>query len=322
MYNTCMKEYFSNLSAVIAWGIPYIDAVLGNEISELETPHITVTKPNARFRNNGKKVRSCVLDLPAGAVVSRNGRMVSSPELLFLELACNLSIHRLILLGLQLCSHPPGLPSLAITTKQKLNTFLSKTAGHRGHRKAVQAVKYVENGSASVMESITFMILALPHSLGGYGLSGAAFNYEIKLNSEARLRLGQNRCFADLYYKSTKLAVEYESFAFHSTPLEQGKDLIRSAVLERQGINLMRLSTIQLYDTDACRDFANNLATRLKKRIRIYSKRFDEMHMLLRDLLPDGKPVLPEDLERSQHRKLKQGLDRTGNSDAGSRIHA
>ncbi len=297
-----MKEYLSHLSAAITWDIPYIDAVLGKRISEIEAPHITVTEPNARLRNNGKKVRSCVLALPAGAVVSRNGRMVSSPELLFLELACNLSIHRLILLGLQLCSHPPGHPTHAITTKQKLNTFLSKTTGHRGHRKAIRSVKYVENGSASVMESIAFMILALPYSLGGYGLSGAAFNYEIKLNGEAQIRLGQNRCYADLYYKRAKLAVEYESFAFHNTPLEQGKDLIRSAVLERQGINLMRLSTIQLYDTDSCRDFANNLATRLNKRIRIYSKRFDEMHMLLRDLLPDGKPVLPEDLKRSKHR--------------------
>jgi hypothetical protein len=286
-----MKEYLSNLSAAIAWDIPYIDAVLGYKISESDAPHITVTKPNARLRNNGKKVHSCELALPAGAIVSRNGRMVASPELMFMELACKLSIHRLILLGLQLCSHPPGLPFLAITTKQKLNTFLSKTAGHRGHRKSIQAVKYLENGSASIMESIAFMILTLPHSLGGYGLRGAVFNYEISLNSEARMRLGQNRCFTDIYYRHAKLAVEYESFAFHNSPLEQGKDLIRSAVLERQGIGLMRLSTIQLYNTEACRDFAYNLAARLKTRIRIYSKKFDEMHSLLRDLLPDGKPV-------------------------------
>lgn len=292
MYHNCMKEYLSHLSAAITWDIPYIDAVFGKKISESDALDITVTKANARFRNNGKKVHSCELALPIDAVISRNGRMVASPELLFLELACKLSIHRLILLGIQLCSHPPGLPSLAITTKQKLNTFLSKTAGHRGHRKATQAVKYVENGSASIMESIAFMILALPHSLGGYGLNGAIFNYKIKLNSEARMRLGQNRCFADLYYRHAKLAVEYESFAFHNSPLEQGKDLIRSAVLERQGIGSMRLSTIQLYDREACKDFAYNLAARLKKRIRIYSKRFDEMHVLLRDLLPDGKPVL------------------------------
>lgn len=292
-----MKEYLSHFSAAITWDIPYIEAVLGYKVTESVAPHITVTDPNARFRNNGKKVHSCELALPAGAVIIRNGRTVASPELLFLELACKLSIHRLILLGLQLCSHPPGLPSAAITTKQKLNTFLAKIKGHQGHRKAIRAMKYVENGSASIMESLAYMILTLPYALGGYRLNGAVFNYEIKLKDEARIRLGQNRCFLDLYYRQAKLAVEYESFAFHNSPTEQGKDAIRSAILERQGIDVMHLSTIQLYDKDACMDFAGNLAARLGKRMRIRTKRFDEMQALMRALLPDGK-LVPEPADR------------------------
>ncbi|HEX2945733.1 MAG TPA: hypothetical protein VHT96_07240 [Clostridia bacterium] len=147
----------------------------------------------------------------------------------------------------------------------------------------------MENGSASVMESIAFMILTLPHSLGGYGLKGAVFNYEIKLKNEARKRLGQNRCFTDLYYRQAKLAVEYESFAYHNSPLDQGKDIMRSAVLERKGIDMMRLSTIQMYDREACKDFAYNLSARLGKRMQIRAKKFKEMHELLRGLLPDGK---------------------------------
>ncbi|HEX2944529.1 MAG TPA: hypothetical protein VHT96_01075 [Clostridia bacterium] len=286
-----MNEYLSHFSAAITWNIPYINDVLDRKIIEADSTHITVSEHNARFRNDGKKVHSCELALPANALITRNGRTVASPELLFLELACKLSIHRLILLGLQLCSYPPGLPSVAITTKQKLTMFLAKTAGHRGHRKAMRAIKYVENGSASIMESIAYMILALPYALGGYGLNGAGFNHEIRLKIEARIRLGQSRCFTDLYYKREKLAVEYESFAYHNKPSEQGKDVLRSAILERQGVRVMHLSTIQLYDRDACRDFAYNLAARLGKRIHIYSKRFDEMHALLRELLPDGKPV-------------------------------
>ncbi len=292
LYHYGMKEYLSDFSAVITWDIPYIENILGYEISEEDAPHITVTEPNARFR---KKVHSCKLALPAGAVIARNGRTVASPELLFLEFASRLSIHRLILLGLQLCSHPPGIPSIAVTTKQKLNTFLVKTTGHRGHRKAIRAVKFVENGSASIMESVVYMILTLPCSLGGYGLKGAVFNYEVKLKNEARLRLGQNRCFTDLYYSRAKLAVEYESFAYHNSPSEQGKDVMRSAVLERQGVDVMHLSTIQLYNKDACSDFAYNLAARLGKRIRIRTNRFEEMHALIRALLPGGK-MLPKSI--------------------------
>lgn len=284
-----MEEYVSRFSAAEMWNIPYIDVVFGSITRERDPVDITVSEQNARFRNNGKKVHSCERILPNGAIIFRNGQMVASPELLFLELAPKLSIHRLILLGLQLCSHPPGISSSAITTKQKLSTFLLKTQGHLGHRKAIRAVKYVENGSASVMESIAFMILTLPHSLGGYGLKGAVFNYEIKLKNEARKRLGQNRCFTDLYYRQAKLAVEYESFAYHNSPLDQGKDIMRSAVLERKGIDMMRLSTIQMYDREACKDFAYNLSARLGKRMQIRAKKFKEMHELLRGLLPDGK---------------------------------
>jgi hypothetical protein len=284
-----MKGYFSHLSAAKAWQIPYIEDVLGNEITDNTLDDITVFEQDQRFAINGKKVHSCKLDLPTGAVTVRNGMTVASPELLFLELAGRLSIHRLILLGLQLCSHPQGQPSNAITTKQKLGVFLAKTAGHRGHRKAERALKYVENGSASIMESVVYMILVLPHALGGYGLEGAVLNHEIKLFGESRKLLGQNRCFADLYYKEEKLDVEYESFAYHSSPSEQSKDIIRADALERQGISVMHLCTKQMYDSKACKSFAYNLASRLGKRINIRTNKFEEMHALLRALLPNQK---------------------------------
>ncbi|ADY55274.1 hypothetical protein Sgly_0931 [Syntrophobotulus glycolicus DSM 8271] len=290
-----MKEYFSYFSAAAFWNIPYVEAVLGSEIAGTDSVDFTVFEPAARSQKKGRRIHLCQIALPAGAVGSRNGKMVASPELMFLQLACKLNIHRLILLGLQLCSHPPGCPSGAITTKQKLKTFLAKTSGHRGHLKALRAVKYIEDGSASVMESMAYMMLTLPHALGGYGLDGAVFNHEIKLKDEAGKRLGQKRCFADLYYRPAKLAVEYESFAFHNSPSEQGKDVMRSAILGRQGVEVMRLSTIQLYDKDACMDFAFNLASRLGKRIQIRAKKFDEMHVLLRALLPVGNPVAEPD---------------------------
>ena len=113
-------------------------------------------------------------------------------------------------------------------------------------------------GAASHIEDMDFM---------------AAFNYEISLRDEAE-RLGQKRCFVDLYYKQAKVGVEYESFKFHSSPSEQGKDSVRSAILEKQGIEMMHLSTIQLYDPDAFRDFAINLSRHLNKRIYIRAKKF------------------------------------------------
>ncbi len=282
-----MKEYLSHFSAAILWNIPYIDNVIGFKTADTDSPNITVSEHDARFRKNGKLVHSCELALPTGAITTRNDKTVASPELLFLELASKLSIHRLILLGLELCAHPPGEPSKSISTEQKLRKFLVKTQGHRGHHNAARAVKYLKDGSASIMESLAYMILTLPHALGGYGLSGAVFNHEILVKSKTG-QLAQNRFYTDMYYKEAKLAVEYESFAYHNSPSEQGRDMLRSARLERQGIVVIRLSTIQLYNKDACREFAKNLAARLGKRIHIRTKKFIEMHDLLRALLPDG----------------------------------
>ncbi len=288
-----MKQYLSHFSAAKYWAVPYIEVILGSEIAKTEAVHLTVSQSRGERRmkqGENQIIHSCEITLPGGAVVPVNGKLIASPELVFLQLAGKLDIRRLILLGLQLCSHPPGKASQAITTKRKLAAFLAKTPGHYGHVNALRAVKYIENGSASVMESLVYMILTLPNALGGYGLNGGVFNQEIRLNDEARKRLGQKCCFADLYYKSAKLAVEYESFAFHSRPAEQGKDAIRSAILDRHGIEVMHLSTIQLYDEAACKDFAFSLAVRLGKRIQIRAKKFDEMNALLRALLPVGNP--------------------------------
>lgn len=297
LYYTSMKQYFSLLTAAKIWGVPCIDIVTGNMYKENDTEHITVTSNNARFCINGKKVRSCELALPAGAIVERNGKMVASPELMYLEFASKLSIHRLILLGLQLCSHQNGRSFDAITTKERLEAFIANISGHRGKRKAMRALKYVKNGSASIMESIMYMILSLPHALGGYGLDGAEFNYRIELKDDTKKYIRKNRCFIDLYYKQARIGVEYDSYSYHKSPLDQANDNMRCTVLARQGIEIMKMNTIQLYDKEACKLFARNLAARLNKRIYIRTKDFDEMHMLLRELLPAAKSA--NEAERS-----------------------
>ena len=123
-----MKEYLSHFSSAIHWNIPYIESVIGTEITESDLVDFTVSERCAGSYKKGR-IHLCKLDLPVGAVKKINGQMIASPELLFLQLASKLDIHRLILLGLQLCSYPPGSPSGAITTKQKLRTFLAKTSG-------------------------------------------------------------------------------------------------------------------------------------------------------------------------------------------------
>ncbi|MDR1815944.1 MAG: endonuclease domain-containing protein [Clostridiales Family XIII bacterium] len=290
-----MEAYLSHHTAAYLWEIPYLEAVFGADAVERRpgagAEDVTVSDPRAYFVRQGCHVHLSGMALPRGAVVKRGGQLVASPPLVFLELANELDIHRLILLGLQMCAHPPGRPNDAVTTKQELAAFVKKMNARKARRltgrpKAEKALKYIEDGSASVMESLAFMMLTLPHAYGGFGLGDARFNHEIVLGADAQRRLGQKRCFADLYFSGAKLAVEYDSFQHHSTPAEQGKDLLRASALERQGIDVIRFGTLQLYEAKAFEEFAYNLAARLGKRVRIRAKNFAAAHAALRALLP------------------------------------
>jgi len=287
-----MKYFTSHYTAAHAWSIKNLDVIFAGYEDDAQQNHITYVCKSERRFTTGQVTHLCTRLLPAGAVVSRDEKFIASAELVFLQLANQLDIHRTILLGLQLCAYPPGQSDKALTTKQKLINFSLKMKGHRGTRRALQALRYVKNGSASIMESLAYMKLALPNFLGGYGLSDLQLNYEIHLKNEKRRYPSQQRYFVDIYYKDAKLAVEYDSHKHHQSPLEQGRDAMRAAILEKQGISVVSFKTIQLYNEDAFQDFAENLAKRLGKRIRIKSVSFHPMSQRLQELLPRQSPIL------------------------------
>lgn len=281
-----MEKYLSHLSAAVYWQIPYIEAVLGDEIAKADLVDFTVTTRGERYQVKGQRVYLCTTPLPNGAVILREGGWVASPELVFLQLANELTIQKLILLGLQICSHDPCNPHGALSTKDHLIEFLLHTEKHRGHRKALQAVKYIKDGSNSIMESLVYMVVTLPHSLGGFGLKGFELNVEIELTKEAIEILDRNCCFADLFYRAVNLILEYDSKEHHSDEIEQCEDLIRTQTLESIGYKVMHLTTNQFYDKDQCKNFIFDVASFTNQRIRIRTPKFDEMHKSLRTLFP------------------------------------
>lgn len=281
-----MNTFISHASAAVYWKIPYIEKILRLNEDDFNLVHQTVSTRAKKYAKKGRRTHMCQMQLPRGGIIRREDILIASPELVFLELSSKISLHRLILLGLQLCSFPPGSPNKSISTKKKLQKFIEKTPGHTGSKNARRALKYIEDGSASLMESLTYMILCLPHALGGYGLGGAVFNHEVKLKKDAAHFLSQNRCFVDLYYRTEKIAVEYDSYSFHNSPEAQGRDAIRSEILHKMGFRMMHLQTIQLYNVKACDVFAINLSRHLGRRIRFRARQYEMMRDELRSLLP------------------------------------
>ncbi len=213
------------------------------------------------------------------------------PELAYLQLASTLEIPKLILLGILLCSKPNTKDQKPVTTKQRLLHRIHSASGLKGKSKALRALQYVEDSCRSPLEALLFMLLSLPHALGGYGLSGFIFDYEIVLNGENAKVLGKRSVFADLYHEETRLILEYDSKEFHSDPKSLAYDAKRSTALIRQKYDVFSIRTEQLYDEGKFLIVVKNISSKLGKRIRIRCKSFTRQHALLRSLLPRLKSV-------------------------------
>ncbi|HHX18898.1 MAG TPA: hypothetical protein GX728_00475, partial [Clostridiaceae bacterium] len=195
----------------------------------------------------------------------------------FLQVALSYSIHELIFLGLQFCSYREG--DRPRCTVEELRTCAEELRGHRGRRKALRAIRYLENNSRSPMESILYMFLRLPNALGG-----CSFN-EIVLNERIDLDNGNKTYYADLYVPSCKLDIEYDSEEFHSSRSALSKDRERAAHLEAEGYRVVSVGYSQLTDLKAFRNLARQLSRLIGKRIYIRARKFFENFVALRDLL-------------------------------------
>ena len=88
------------------------------------------------------------------------GFLMSTPEFCFLQMANRLSLARLIMLGYELCGTyvlvdkgPAPRRDAPLTTVAKLRTFVEGASNARGRKKALRALRYVLDRSASPMES-------------------------------------------------------------------------------------------------------------------------------------------------------------------------
>ena len=112
------------------------------------------------------------------------------------------------------------------------------------------------------MESLTYMILGLPHALGGYGLGDAVLTIRWSSKKKDRHVSGKTTA-AWICFTNRQNWRLYESFAHHQSLLKL-EGAIQVIILQRRGIDVMHMSTIQLYDKEACRDFAYALANRIE----------------------------------------------------------
>jgi len=142
---------------------------------------------------------------------------------------------------------PPGavpLPSgilecTPLTSTVKLAAFLQSMPGTHGISKARKALAYVIDNSASPAETALTILLTLPYKYGGFGLPKPELNHDILVGKAAQKAAGKSRYCCDLYWPAAKLAVEYDSNAYHT-----GADRIASDAKKRNALDFMNIQVV------------------------------------------------------------------------------
>lgn len=217
------------------------------------------------------------------------GFLMSTPEFCFLQMANRLSLARLIMLGYELCGTyvlvdkgPAPRRDAPLTTVAKLRTFVEGASNARGRKKALRALRYVLDRSASPMESALAMLLCLPYGLGGYGLPEPRLNYRVDVPPSFRAMADRKHCVCDLCWPESKLAAEYDSELHHADLERRESDARRRSTLITLGFTVVTVSKGQVMDSGAFNRLAHQLAKRLGKRLRYVDPGFTRAHLELR----------------------------------------
>ena len=261
--------------------------------------HILIGDRSARMRSGIAKQHLFSSDTPIGCFMNiGDGLMMSSPGFCFLQLANSLSLIDLIELGYELCSEyslpladDPNAPETGfykrapLTSVIKLREFMENMPSAKGVDKAIHAIRFICDGSASPMETRLAMFLTLSKMFGGFGFDLPELNKRINLSKQASKVFGKDYYVCDIYWADTKTAVEYDSDQQHTGSDRIARDSIRRNTLASSGINVVTVTKQQLYSSIELTRAAQSIAKHMGRRLFSRKGNFYAKHHELRKQL-------------------------------------
>lgn len=231
---------------------------------------------------------------------------ICTPQFTFLRMAATVDLIDAIRIGMEFCGFyskwrlPPQHMDLTLTSKSKeeractfglppvmqanqVTEYINRLAGYRGIGMASKAAKWLNDQSASPMESATYLLLCLPKRIGGYGLPIPILNSAVTLQTPE----GKKVRHPDLFWPDKDIDVEYNSDQDHSGDWARYRDSRREIQLHAADVRTLPLTRHQLMDKDEFHEFAWILRRMLGVRARA---------------MPDGWELRRDDLrERLLH---------------------
>lgn len=205
-----------------------------------------------------------------------DGVFVPSVGFLFLLMATRLSLVQLIALGHELCgtyafdeNEPRGMRQrgVPLTSVDELSRYVQTTKGLNGSCKAVRALRFISDGSASPMETRDKLQFCMPLMYGGYALGPHEFNHEVALDSQASHIARKSFCRIDHYWPSIGEGCEYQGEYDHLSPENYSIDRSRINALRSMGYPIYELTSRHVFDLEQFESIALMLAKKMHVRI-------------------------------------------------------
>lgn len=254
-----------------------VHVMVPNRSSRLDTPDVVCHLKSSAFAQ-GSLVRGY-----------GEGTLIAGPELAVLQLALKLPLPKLAELVTELCStysfalaevpqlerDDDGLRArpafrecarsnrpVPVSCLRAMGYFCERAVSSKAGRAMARAVRYAVDGSASPMETALALMLSLPKSEGGYGLSKPQMNRVLTLDGEAgRVRV------ADLFWPEEGVVVEYDSDAFHTETEKIRSDALRRNQLESQPVTVLTATAGHLSSLAALDELAGQVARALGRNL-------------------------------------------------------
>ena len=278
------------LSPPTETSIAYARALLGSSGAPLS---IAVSRPGDRRRLEGAWCEVCSRTLPARSIIDLDERVgLPSPELLFLQMHAHLDDVASIALGFELCGHycRQGTEVIAYelppaTTPDALRRYLNRSPNVRHCARARRNLRFVRASSASPRETQLAMLLSLPHRYGGYGFANPLLNRPIDVSTITGNAWGSDMRRTDLSWEGTRVAVEYDSSAYHSGSEKIERDAKRRTLLQAAGYHVVVVTNDQLKKIKEMDRIGRTLSRLMGKRQRIRVQNYEKRKRLLHNRL-------------------------------------
>lgn len=167
-----------------------------------------------------------------------------------------------------------------LISKERLLGFTKGLKG-RWKSKIIEALAIAPEKTESVQERALFALLSFPKKYGGYGLPQPETNPELPLSENAKQFLPNKQCVRpDLLYRKERLAIEYDSDAYHGNSKAIKHDKNRQCALETMGYTVIPVTKDTLYNPRSRLSLLNLVANYLNIDF-YYVDGWEQKHRLL-----------------------------------------